>query len=142
MSLALQALMAFDGTVECSRPAGAVNLVLRGRAARAPAEALFAGAAADALASLPASLHAVRLLEYVAPAADGASRRLRLESQELQLDLVARSLQLHRDVAAAFFAAVPPPHVPFKRRLGWAALLSLLRIPGVAGLLAALRRRT
>jgi hypothetical protein len=36
---------------------------------------------------------------------------------------------------------VPPVAVPAVTRLGWAVLLSVLRIPGAAQLLAALRGR-
>jgi len=36
---------------------------------------------------------------------------------------------------------VPPVHIPAVRRLGWALLLSVLRISGVAQLMAALRGR-
>ncbi len=106
-----------------------------------PAEALFATVPSDLPARLPPALHAVSLSEYALPPNDSAPRRLRLQSRELQLDLAARSLQLHRDVARAFFGAVLPPRVPFGRRLGWAALLALLRIPGAERLLLRLRGR-
>jgi hypothetical protein len=36
---------------------------------------------------------------------------------------------------------VPPVRVPAATRLGWSLLLSVLRIPGAAALLAALRGR-
>ena len=73
--------------------------------------------------------------------ATSGARRFRLQSRELQLDLAARSLQLHRDVSRAFFGAVPPRRVPVGRRLGWTALLALLRIPGAERLLLRLRGR-
>ena len=39
--------------------------------------------------------------------------------------------QLHRDVGAAFFAAIPPRPTPWARRLGWTVLLALAAIrPG------------
>lgn len=39
--------------------------------------------------------------------------------------------QLHRDVAAAFFAAVPPRATPWARRLGWGVLLAVATLrPG------------
>ena len=38
-------------------------------------------------------------------------------------------MQLQRDAAAAFFAAVPPVRVPLRLRLGWSLLLTLLRMP-------------
>jgi len=126
----------FDGAVECRRDSGTINLVLRGRAGADGIEALFAGASAQGLASLPTTLHAVHLSE---PTADAVPRRFRLAAQELRLEFSARSLQLHRDAARQFFAAVPTRRVPLGRRVGWTVLLSLLRVPGVETLLVKLR---
>jgi hypothetical protein len=141
MTPALRGLIAFDGAVACSLEPGAVNLVLRGLACDLPAEALLAGAVLDLPGGLPAALHAVSLSEYAPSPEDASTRRFRLQSQRLQLDLAARSVQLHRHVARAFFGAVAPPRVPFGRRLGWTVLLTLLRIPGVERLLVRLRGR-
>jgi hypothetical protein len=134
----------FEGPVECAPGSGAVTLTLRGRERGGGAvAALFAGASASrALIGLPGKLHDVRLFDAKTGAAAGAApstRQVRLQSRELQLDLACRSLQLHRDAAGAFFTAVPPVHIPGSRRLGWAVLLSVLRIPGAARLLATLR---
>ena len=128
----------FEGPVECALESGAVTLSLRGRErGGAGAAALFAGASGSSgLTGLPATLHDVRLVER---AAASSARQVGLQSRELQLDVVCRSLQVHRDAGSAFFAAVPPVTVPAATRLGWAVLLSVLRIPGAAQLLAALR---
>ena len=142
-AVAGQPLIEFDGTVECRRETGAVNFVLRGRErAAGRVEALFSAAAADGLAAWPAKLHEVRLVQRPAGPAGMGSQLFRIIARERQMDLTARSLQLHRDVAGAFFAAVPPPRVPLGRRLGWTLLLLALRIPGAAGLLHRLRRRS
>jgi len=126
----------FEGPVECVHGSGAITLTLSGRERDGAAvEALFAGASSPVgLSGLPGKLHEVRLV------GDGA-RQVQLQSRERQLDLVCRSLQLHRDAATQFFKAVAPVQIPFARRLGWALLLSVLRIPGVARLMAALRGR-
>ena len=131
-------LLEFEGPVECALGSGAVTLTLRGRErGGGVAAVLFAGASGSSgLTGLPARLHEVRLLDR---AAASNARQVGLQSRELQLDLVCRSLQVHRDAGRAFFAAVPPVPVPAATRLGWAALLSVLRIPGAAQLLAALR---
>ncbi len=149
-------LAGFDGAVECRlAPGAAVNLTLRGRErgggtleallAGVRLEAAGAGSGAEMLGALPASLDEVRLLELPGPAASTAAtdgpRRLQLRSRERRLDLVARSLQLHRDAGPSFFAAVPPVSVPAGRRLGWALLLALLRVPATARLIAALQGR-
>ena len=42
---------------------------------------------------------------------------------------------MHRDAARPFYGAVPPPRVPLRLRLGWALLLTVLRLPGVGRLL-------
>jgi hypothetical protein len=135
-------LIAFAGAVQCEVAAGAVDLVLRGyERARPPArsevaELLFSGAGAVAL---PPELHDARVIELTrAP----APRRYRIESPQLQLELSARSAQLHRDVAAAFFAAVPPARVPLRQRLGWSLLLTLLRLPRAELLVRKLRGST
>jgi len=142
-AVAAQPLIEFDGAVECRRETGAINFVLRGRErAAGRVEALFSAAAADGLAELPAKLHEVRLFQRPADTPGMALQLFRIIARERQMDLSARSLQLHRDVAGAFFDAVPPPRVPLQRRLGWTLLLLLLRIPGVAGLLDRLRRRS
>jgi hypothetical protein len=126
----------FDGAIVCRQPSGAVNLLLRGRERGAEyVEALFAGAAPDAPAVLPAMLHDVRLYQ-------DSPNRFTLLAKELRTSLTARSLQLHRDAARAFLRAVPPPRVPLGRRIGWTLLLTLLRIPGAAALLMRLRGRS
>jgi hypothetical protein len=133
-------LIAFAGAVQCEQRVGAVNLVLRGysRAPRAPqmvrSEALFSDATAPAW---PSGLRDLRVIEL--PGEGSAMRRFRIDSGQQQLSLQARSVQLHRDAAAAFYGAVPPPRVPLRLRLGWALLLLVLRIPGAGTLLGKLR---
>jgi hypothetical protein len=127
--------MAFTDAVQCERADGAVNLVLSDDAT----ELLFEGATA---VSLPVELRAARVLELEAPPMGGpatARRRFRIEAPGLTLDLQARAVQLHRDVSAEFFRAVPPQRVPLRMGLGWWLLLSLLRIPGAASLLRLIR---
>jgi len=143
----------FEGPVECAPGSGAITLTLSGRErGGAAVAALFAGASSSSgLTGLPGKLHEVRLVDAAAVAGAGAgagaggaevgTRQVQLQSRELQLELVSRSLQLHRDAAGPFFTAVPPVHIPAARRLGWALLLSVLRIPGAAQLMAALRGR-
>ena len=145
-------LVAFIGPVQCEHTAGAVNLVLRGYAGAPPdphpgphaglTEALFSDASA---AAVPAALRDARVIELLPAAAPGpgpALRRFRIDSAQLQLELQARSVQLHRDAGAAFYRAVPPARVPLRLRLGWSLLLAVLRIPGAAALLSKIRGST
>jgi hypothetical protein len=136
-------LIGFDGAVECRAESGPINLVLRGfergvaGAPRTAAAALFSGAALPmSHAAVPARLHGASLLEL--EGAPGQCRYL-LRAEELQLELRARSLQLHRAAGRELFSAVPSPRVPWRLRVGWTVLLDVLRLPGVARLL--LRRR-
>ena len=130
----------FEGPVECVLGSGAVTLTLRGRErGGGVVAAMFAGASSPSgLTGLPGKLHEVRLFDRTAAL---SARQVQLQSRELQLDLVSRSLQVHRDAARPFFTAVPPVPVPAATRLGWAVLLSALRIPGTAQVLAVLRGR-
>ena len=142
-------LIALAGTVQCEQPAGAVNLVLRGQAGVVP------GATRDASAGLtevlfsdatevtpPAGLHDVRVFELLDASAPADVRQFRLLGPQLQLDWQARSVQLHRGAAKAFYGAVPPPRVPLRLRLGWSLLLAALRLPGAVAVIRKLRGST
>jgi hypothetical protein len=140
----MRELIRLDGKVECRFAAGPVNLVLSGfemgagePPSRDAAMALFRAAALPMGApALPPWLNAVGLFEL--DAGSGPNRYL-IRSQELLLEFEADSVQLHRDAAREFFAAVPPPAVPRRLRLGWTLLLWLLRLPRAGSLLALLR---
>jgi len=139
----MRELIGFDGAVECVAANGPVNLVLRGFETRGNGErsrhravALFSGATTPAGAlNLPPLLNGLWLFELAGP---GPHRYL-IRAQELQLELEAASMQLHRDAGREFFAAVPPPAVPWRLRFGWTLLLWLLRLPIAARLLSWLR---
>jgi hypothetical protein len=124
-------LIAFEGPVQCEAARGAVNLVLRAGLT----QVLFSGASAVAL---PASLSDATVIEIDA-ASRHVPRQFRIESPGFTLALQARQVQLHRDAAAIFYNAVPPVRVPLRLRLGWALLLTALRVPGAAALLRKLR---
>jgi hypothetical protein len=135
----MRELIGFDGTVECRAESGPINLVLRGferagpGAPRTAAAALFSAATLPTSdASVPRHLHGASLLEHQGAPGEG---RYLIRAQELQLELQARSLQLHREAAAELFGAVPPPRVPWRLRLGWMLLLAVLRVPAAARLL-------
>ena len=143
MSSAIERLLvAFEGEVECRCLEGAINLTLLGcepgaqAAPKRTVEVLLAGAQLPG--TLPARLHDVRLTS-MASGSEPEAQHLLLRSRELQLPLSCRSLQVHRPVAAEFFAAVPPVRVPLRTRIGWRLLLSLLRLPGSEALLTRVR---
>lgn len=125
-------MIEFQGAVQATAPAGAVNLVLSGRWRDCDTQMLFAGAQPN---TLPSTLHEVRVIQLDSP----SPGRFRIESSETQLELQARSAQVHRAVGVALSQAVPPASVPLLLRAGWALLLSVLNFPGIGRLL--LRRR-
>jgi hypothetical protein len=49
-----------------------------------------------------------------------------LRSGGREWPLRGRTWQLHRDVGAMFFAAIPPRPMPWSRRLGWTVMLGLV----------------
>jgi hypothetical protein len=91
--------------------------------------------------ALPAGLHDATVIEIAGESPD-TPRQFRIESPGLQQQLQARQVQLHRDAAAVFYGAVPPLRVPLRLRLGWALLLTALRVPGVAALVRKVRGST
>jgi len=143
-------LIGFDGAVSCEPQAGGAALRLCGRAkpqgqrqregpeaAIAFREPAFDGVKAPPAMQLPAVLHRVRVWEL---GAAGARRSFRIDSSEGCFELSARGMQLHRDAAREFFGALPTPPVPPSTRLGWLALLWILRVPGTVRLLVRLQR--
>jgi len=123
----------FGGPVHCRRGSGAVGLVLSGqeRVGATPLELLFT-------APQPVELPTI-ISDMDVYALEPGCWRLRAHGGSWTL--AARDLAVHRDVGAAFFAAVPPPALPARTRLGWSLLLVLARIPGAVRLLQFLRLR-
>jgi hypothetical protein len=120
-------------------------------ASAGPTEVLFSDATP---VTLPAGLHDVRVFELLEATEFGAApsaapppawadadvaRHFRLQGPQLLLEWHARSVQLHRDAAAAFYRALPPPRVPLRLRWGWSLLLAALRLPGAVTLIRKLR---
>jgi hypothetical protein len=72
-------------------------------------------------ADLPAQLEAPELWT--------CASGYRLSAGERTWHVPASAVFLHRDVGAAFYRAVPPRRVPWRKRLIWRALLALLATP-------------
>jgi hypothetical protein len=127
--------IAFEGAVGCRDEADGM-LTFHGRTRGAADRALYD---TDVLMRdarpppLPGPLHDAQLIELGAPHA--VPRRFELVSGSRRVSLQARSVQYHRAVGAAMFAAVPATHLPWSLRTGWLLLLSVLRVPGVGRLL-------
>jgi hypothetical protein len=56
-------------------------------------------------------------------------------------EVSGRALHVQRPAGAAFYQAVPGAPLTLRARAGWALLLNLLRLPGMARLLQILRSR-
>ena len=127
-------IAAFRGQARCRREAGAVQWCIDGtdRDTGLAFEVLLSGAVA---LQLPALLCDVTL--YVIDETTNPSWEMR--SAEPSQALAVRAVQVHRGAASAFFGALPQQVAPATARLGWIALLNVLRVPGLAPLLHRLR---
>jgi hypothetical protein len=150
-----RALIEFRGPVQVRGGCGAVTLLMRGCEAPAPerrrrefTELAFAAAHAE---PLPAVLRDARVFgPEQGPDLSPGRFRYRIEAAGCGADgriawsaeVLAASVQLHREAASAFFGAVPPPHLPLTRRFGWLALLSVLRVPGAMRIVQRFRGTT
>ncbi|MGH8144136.1 MAG: hypothetical protein ACREU2_16680 [Steroidobacteraceae bacterium] len=156
----IRELIGFDGAVECEQQAQGTTLHLRGAVRAginsdntnsggsnsgnshcARAEVWFSGVSfSDTRADVPRVPVVLQRVNVLELAVGAASRRaFRIDAAAGSFELQAGSVQVHREVARAFFGAVPPVRVPLATRLGWMLLLGLLRLPGAARLLAKLR---
>jgi hypothetical protein len=127
-------IAAFAGAVHSGAASPAVNCRLAGveQGSGIALEVHFSGASAEAPLGI---LQDVRVFEQ---GREGARHWLLLAGSARHV-VQARSAQVHRMPRAAFYAAVPPPSLTLVTRLGWVLLLNLLRIPGLARLVAWLR---
>lgn len=148
-------LIVFCGPVQVRGGCGAATLLLRGCETAAPdrrrrefTELVFAAAHAE---PLPAVLCDARVFGPEPGPDAGADRaRYRIEAvlegtagrSAWSAEVLARSVQLHREDAVAFYGAVPPPRLPLTRRLGWPVLLCVLRVPGALRIVQRIRGRT
>ncbi len=131
----LRQVAAFAGPVQCQRAAGSGQLHLHGRDAEADGE-LHVWINGRNLPPVLAALRDVRLFEL-----QGEPLRWQLQAPGIDMLLSARSVQVHWPMTATFNAAVLPPAARPLQRAAWAALLTLLRLPGAASLLRWFRSR-
>ena len=124
----------FRGTVTCLRtPQGPLGLTLTGRAADAAGEEIQVAFAGAAPADLPERLEDA-VIER------GAPGEYRIASGARAWTVAARSVHLHREIAAAFYRAIPPRPAPLARRVLYGVMLELARSRAGIALLKALRR--
>jgi len=126
-------VVSFRGAVTCARaPHGPLGLTLTGRTAGQPGEDLQLAFAGTAPADLPERLEDARV-ESSAP----GTWRITAGGREWRFS--ARSMHVHRDLAEAFYRAIPGRPAPLRRRLAFGAMLALARSRVGLALLRALR---
>jgi hypothetical protein len=111
-------IVRFLGWISCRRDGeGPLGLILVGRTKDRPDEAVKMAFACAAPIDLPEALEEATV-ERLGP------RQYRLSSGDRSwtLDGVAH---IHREVASAFYKAVPPRPVPLRKRLFWRVMLGL-----------------
>ncbi|HTY49075.1 MAG TPA: hypothetical protein VMB48_05225 [Steroidobacteraceae bacterium] len=123
----MMAPVIFRGTVDCRREPGPLGLILAGATADG-AGTVYLALQGKAPAGLPAQLQSARVSEL-----EPGSYRITCGTDEWTL--AARAHFLFRDVSQAFYAALPPRPVPWRKRLFWRVILWLSSTP-LGGLLA------
>ncbi|HVY80892.1 MAG TPA: hypothetical protein VG994_07925 [Steroidobacteraceae bacterium] len=109
-------IVRFSGWISCRRDGeGPLGLILVGRTKDRPDEAVQMAFACPAPVDLPDALEEARVERL-------GTRQYRLSSGDRSwiLDGVAH---VHREVASAFYKAVPPRPVPLRKRLFWRVML-------------------
>jgi hypothetical protein len=128
-------VITFRGGVSCRRDAsGPVGLTLIGWTADHPEEKVtvaFSGRAPDTLPEVVEDPTVYRIDE----------RRYRIASTPREWLVEATAVHVHREIAAAFYRAIPPRAAPWSRRFFWRVVLALAAVSWGKRLLLALRRR-
>jgi hypothetical protein len=113
------AIIQFSGPVRWVSGPGATGVTLLGKI-------IEAGQSLPAQLSL-IGVEAAQLSGELADVAveTPAAGQVLLRSGSREFRLQCKTWQLHRDVGATFYAAVPPRPTPWARRLGWRVLLGV-----------------
>ena len=70
------------------------------------------------------------------------NQQYRIVSAPREWLVEARAVHLHREIAAAFYRAIPPRRAPWSKRLFWRVVLGLVASKLGKRLLLSLRRET
>lgn len=128
-------VVTFCGGVSCRRDSsGPLGLTLIGRTMDHPEERVslaFAGRAPDTLPEVLEDPTVYRIDE----------RRYRIASTPREWLVEATAVHIHRDIANAFYRAIPPRAAHWSKRIFWRVVLGLVSTSWGKRLLLALRRR-
>jgi hypothetical protein len=112
----------FAGWVSCRRDGeGPLGLILVGRTLDRPDEVVHMAFAAAAPADLPDAIEEPTVESL-------GANRYRISSGDRSWTL-AGVAHIHREVATAFYKALPPRPVPLRKRLFWRVMLALAATP-------------
>jgi hypothetical protein len=112
-------LIAFCGPVDCRFDGcGPLGLILSGHTKLHPEELVHLHFAGAAPADFPQSLEDALIVRL-------SAESYRISSGARSWTLNARAAHLHRDVAAAFYEAVPAAPIRWTQRLFWRIVLAL-----------------
>jgi len=126
-------LASFRGEVRCECADRVPGLTLEGNTHEAPAEPTALAFSGSAPADLPAKLE-----DAVVEHLGGTQYRISARSRSWLIS--AAAVHLHRQIAAQFYAAIPPRRAPWAKRMFWRAVLALAASRAGLTLLKALRR--
>jgi len=130
-SRALTTVASFKGTVSCRRTAAPLGLTLTGTSEQAP-ERLSLAFSGRAPEDLPQAL-----IDASVERLDAGRYRIRSGAGEWTIE--ARAVHLHREIAGAFYAVIPPRAATLPKRLLWYGLLVVARSSIALRLLRSLR---
>jgi hypothetical protein len=127
--------MTFRGGVSCRRdPSGPLGLTLVGWTADHPEERVSLAFAAPAPDTMPEVLEDPTVYRI-------DEGRYRIDSAPREWLIEAPAIHIHRDVANAFYRAIPPRDARWSKRFFWRVVLALAATSWGKRLLLTLRRR-
>ena len=127
-----EVLARFIGPVSCARVADIPGLTLTGRTTESPDEDIAVAFSAPAPADFPATLP-----DAVVERVGATQWRI---SSAARAWLVTGAVQMHEEIAAQFYRAIPPRPAPWTKRLMWRLVLALAASPAGIRLLQRLGR--
>jgi hypothetical protein len=117
--MSVASLVTFCGEVECRFDGcGPLGLILSGHTTQRPEEVVHLAFAGAAPADFPRTLDNATI-------EPPSAQSYRISSGARSWTVNARAAHLHREVAAAFYQAVPTPPVRWTQRLFWRIVLAL-----------------
>jgi hypothetical protein len=125
----------FRGAVTCHRDDETpLRLTLTGRTESNPEEIATLAFATDAAAELPEVLEDPAVEQV-------ATNRYRVAAGGREWLFAATALHMHHEVSKPFYEAVAPRRAPWRKRMFWRVVLTVMRSATGRRLMLALRRR-